>query len=182
MAFSLIFSELDMISTRVMDIKLREAAEGLGEDSTGKAFLHSPCPGRTLVGLWGWERGFRRRASGSPHGEWVQFSVFRHPQIPPRGWRAHPRLWTANWGPCSFASPSDTPGTTCVCVWVCACERETKREIKSFSSFLKVNISPGLVDRSRGREKLWNIPHPGTSRGFSETLGKVLDGLNIQKK
>ncbi|PNI18443.1 KIAA1211L isoform 2, partial [Pan troglodytes] len=27
-------SELDMISTRVMDIKLREAAEGLGEDST----------------------------------------------------------------------------------------------------------------------------------------------------
>ncbi|XP_010828161.1 PREDICTED: uncharacterized protein KIAA1211-like homolog [Bison bison bison] len=29
-------SELDMISTRVMDIKLREAAEGLGEDSTGK--------------------------------------------------------------------------------------------------------------------------------------------------
>ncbi|KAK2490864.1 hypothetical protein MC885_005289 [Smutsia gigantea] len=28
--------ELDMISTRVMDIKLREAAEGLGEDSTGK--------------------------------------------------------------------------------------------------------------------------------------------------
>uniref|UniRef100_A0A4W2EM87 DUF4592 domain-containing protein n=1 Tax=Bos indicus x Bos taurus TaxID=30522 RepID=A0A4W2EM87_BOBOX len=36
MAFSLIFSELDMISTRVMDIKLREAAEGLGEDSTGK--------------------------------------------------------------------------------------------------------------------------------------------------
>ncbi|XP_059137676.1 CRACD-like protein isoform X2 [Peromyscus eremicus] len=29
-------SELDMISTRVMDIKLREAAEGLGEDGTGK--------------------------------------------------------------------------------------------------------------------------------------------------
>ncbi|XP_077771175.1 CRACD-like protein isoform X2 [Canis aureus] len=29
-------SELNMISTRVMDIKLREAAEGLGEDSTGK--------------------------------------------------------------------------------------------------------------------------------------------------
>ncbi|XP_031511326.1 uncharacterized protein KIAA1211-like homolog [Papio anubis] len=29
-------SELDMISTRVMDIKLRETAEGLGEDSTGK--------------------------------------------------------------------------------------------------------------------------------------------------
>ncbi|XP_006244926.1 CRACD-like protein isoform X4 [Rattus norvegicus] len=29
-------SDLDMISTRVMDIKLREAAEGLGEDSTGK--------------------------------------------------------------------------------------------------------------------------------------------------
>nr|XP_031296978.1 LOW QUALITY PROTEIN: uncharacterized protein KIAA1211-like homolog [Camelus dromedarius] len=29
-------SELEMISTRVMDIKLREAAEGLGEDSTGK--------------------------------------------------------------------------------------------------------------------------------------------------
>lgn len=28
--------ELDMISTRVMDFKLREAAEGLGEDSTGK--------------------------------------------------------------------------------------------------------------------------------------------------
>uniref|UniRef100_A0A286X8J6 Uncharacterized protein n=3 Tax=Rodentia TaxID=9989 RepID=A0A286X8J6_CAVPO len=25
-----------MISTRVMDIKLREAAEGLGEDSAGK--------------------------------------------------------------------------------------------------------------------------------------------------
>ena len=58
MAFSLIFSELDMISTRVMDIKLREAAEGLGEDSTGKAFLRSSCPGRTLVGLWGWERSF----------------------------------------------------------------------------------------------------------------------------
>ncbi|XP_057599302.1 CRACD-like protein isoform X2 [Hippopotamus amphibius kiboko] len=30
------YSDLDMISTRVMDIKLREAAEGLGEDSTGK--------------------------------------------------------------------------------------------------------------------------------------------------
>ncbi|KAM4867436.1 CRACD-like protein isoform 2-T2 [Thomomys bottae] len=29
-------SELDMISTRVMDVKLREAAEGLGEDGTGK--------------------------------------------------------------------------------------------------------------------------------------------------
>nr|XP_015094223.1 uncharacterized protein KIAA1211-like homolog [Vicugna pacos] len=29
-------SELEMISTRVMDIKLREAAEGLGEDGTGK--------------------------------------------------------------------------------------------------------------------------------------------------
>ncbi|XP_054442221.1 CRACD-like protein [Pteronotus mesoamericanus] len=29
-------SELDMISTRVMDFKLREAAEGVGEDSTGK--------------------------------------------------------------------------------------------------------------------------------------------------
>ncbi|XP_037383817.1 CRACD-like protein isoform X2 [Talpa occidentalis] len=29
-------SDLAMISTRVMDIKLREAAEGLGEDSTGK--------------------------------------------------------------------------------------------------------------------------------------------------
>ncbi|XP_005400784.1 PREDICTED: uncharacterized protein KIAA1211-like homolog isoform X2 [Chinchilla lanigera] len=29
-------SELDMISTRVMDIKLREAAEDLGEDNTGK--------------------------------------------------------------------------------------------------------------------------------------------------
>ncbi|XP_024651251.2 CRACD-like protein isoform X1 [Macaca nemestrina] len=29
-------SELNMISTRVMDIKLRETAEGLGEDSTGK--------------------------------------------------------------------------------------------------------------------------------------------------
>ncbi|XP_033617606.1 uncharacterized protein KIAA1211-like homolog isoform X1 [Fukomys damarensis] len=29
-------SELDMISTRVMDIKLREAAESLGEDNTGK--------------------------------------------------------------------------------------------------------------------------------------------------
>ncbi|XP_012927610.1 uncharacterized protein KIAA1211-like homolog isoform X2 [Heterocephalus glaber] len=29
-------SELDVISTRVMDIKLREAAEGLGEDNTGK--------------------------------------------------------------------------------------------------------------------------------------------------
>lgn len=28
-----------MISTRVMDFKLREAAEGLGEDSTGKASL-----------------------------------------------------------------------------------------------------------------------------------------------
>ncbi|XP_066233684.1 CRACD-like protein isoform X1 [Saccopteryx leptura] len=28
--------ELDMISTKVMDLKLREAAEGLGEDSTGK--------------------------------------------------------------------------------------------------------------------------------------------------
>ncbi|EDL14527.1 mCG126966, partial [Mus musculus] len=26
----------DMISTRVMDIKLREAAEGLGEDGAGK--------------------------------------------------------------------------------------------------------------------------------------------------
>ena len=37
MAFSLIFSELDMISTRVMDIKLRDAAEGLGEDSLGSA-------------------------------------------------------------------------------------------------------------------------------------------------
>lgn len=27
-----------MISTRVMDIKLREAAEGLGEDGTGKVW------------------------------------------------------------------------------------------------------------------------------------------------
>ncbi|XP_036912697.1 CRACD-like protein isoform X2 [Sturnira hondurensis] len=32
----LILSDLDMISTRVMDFKLREAAEGLGEDSAGK--------------------------------------------------------------------------------------------------------------------------------------------------
>lgn len=41
-----------MISTRVMDIKLREAAEGLGEDSTGKA-LTSPALGRAHIGLWG---------------------------------------------------------------------------------------------------------------------------------
>ncbi|XP_076771156.1 CRACD-like protein isoform X3 [Arvicanthis niloticus] len=33
---SAFYHDLDMISTRVMDIKLREAAEGLGEDSTGK--------------------------------------------------------------------------------------------------------------------------------------------------
>ena len=39
-----------MISTRVMDIKLREAAEGLGEDSTGKA-LTSPVLGGALVAL-----------------------------------------------------------------------------------------------------------------------------------
>ncbi|KAM5316774.1 CRACD-like protein isoform 6-T9 [Glossophaga mutica] len=32
----LMLSDLDMISTRVMDFKLRETAEGLGEDSTGK--------------------------------------------------------------------------------------------------------------------------------------------------
>lgn len=55
-----------MISTRMMDFKLREAAEGLGEDSTGKA-LTSPArwvmgqgeglmePGRwrSLHGDWG---------------------------------------------------------------------------------------------------------------------------------
>lgn len=35
-----------MISTRVMDIKLREAAEGLGEDGAGET------PQRAL--LWGW--------------------------------------------------------------------------------------------------------------------------------
>lgn len=46
-----------MISTRVMDFKLREAAEGLGEDSTGKA-LTSPALGRVLlVGLYGAGRG-----------------------------------------------------------------------------------------------------------------------------
>lgn len=39
-----------MISTRVMDIKLREAAEGLGEDGTGKA-LTSPVLGGALVAL-----------------------------------------------------------------------------------------------------------------------------------
>lgn len=35
-----------MISTRVMDIKLRESAEGLGEDSTGESLAppaKSPC-------------------------------------------------------------------------------------------------------------------------------------------
>jgi hypothetical protein len=40
-----------MISTRVMDIKLREAAEGLGEDSTGET-LASPTLGRVFV-CWG---------------------------------------------------------------------------------------------------------------------------------
>jgi hypothetical protein len=40
------FSDPDMISTRVMDIKLREAAEGLGEDGAGET------PQRAL--LWGW--------------------------------------------------------------------------------------------------------------------------------
>lgn len=44
-----------MLSTRVMDFKLREAAEGLGEDSTGKAL--TSAPGRVPVGLWGRERG-----------------------------------------------------------------------------------------------------------------------------
>lgn len=37
-----------MISTRVMDIKLREAAEGLGEDSTGE----SPACPALGGGLW----------------------------------------------------------------------------------------------------------------------------------
>lgn len=38
-----------MISTRVMDMKLREAAEGLGEDGTGEA----PCLGKSFVWLDG---------------------------------------------------------------------------------------------------------------------------------
>lgn len=37
-----------MISTRVMDFKLREAAEGLGEDSTGKALV-PPALGRASL-------------------------------------------------------------------------------------------------------------------------------------
>ncbi|XP_060043454.1 CRACD-like protein isoform X2 [Erinaceus europaeus] len=36
MVLTVLISELTMISTRVMDVKLRETAEGLGEDSTGK--------------------------------------------------------------------------------------------------------------------------------------------------
>ena len=157
MAFSLIFSELDMISTRVMDIKLREAAEGLGEDSTGKAFLRSSCPGRTLVGLWGWERGFRSRASGSLRGEWVQFSVFRRPQTPHKGLEGPSKTVDGHLRAVLLGfSIRHTRDNVCVCVSVCVRERETKREIKSFSSFLKVNTSPGLVDRSRGRERQWN--------------------------
>lgn len=41
-----------MISTRVMDVKLRESAEGLGEDGTGEVPL-SPALGRGCVGLVG---------------------------------------------------------------------------------------------------------------------------------
>lgn len=52
-----------MISTRVMDFKLREAAEGLGEDSTGKGLAPLLWEGSSLgvaqgerlmgPGLWG---------------------------------------------------------------------------------------------------------------------------------
>lgn len=62
-----------MISTRVMDFKLREAAEGLGEDSTGKAFL--PLSGESphwVVGRGWWEPGHW----DSLLREWgVQFTV-----------------------------------------------------------------------------------------------------------
>lgn len=47
-----------MISTRVMDFKLREAAEGLGEDSTGKA---------SLLLLWG-ESSLGCEAGGGADG------------------------------------------------------------------------------------------------------------------
>ncbi|XP_031223104.1 uncharacterized protein KIAA1211-like homolog isoform X3 [Mastomys coucha] len=60
-------SDLDMISTRVMDIKLREAAEGLGEDSAGK----KKSKFKTFKKLFGKKK---RKESPSPTGNstWKQ--------------------------------------------------------------------------------------------------------------
>ncbi|XP_029394060.1 uncharacterized protein KIAA1211-like homolog isoform X2 [Mus pahari] len=59
--------DLDMISTRVMDIKLREAAEGLGEDGAGK----KKSKFKTFKKLFGKKK---RKESPSPSGNsaWKQ--------------------------------------------------------------------------------------------------------------
>lgn len=63
-----------MISTRVMDIKLREAAEGLGEDGTGKALAFPALGGGAQRGAAGarplvlsaWRTGSVHSASRLP--------------------------------------------------------------------------------------------------------------------
>lgn len=69
-----------MISTRVMDFKLREAAEGLGEDSTGKASLPLLW-GESSLGCGQGEGLTEPGHWGSLHGEWGFSS--QHAQTPP---------------------------------------------------------------------------------------------------
>lgn len=79
-----------MISTRVMDIKLREAAEGLGEDSTGKALTPRLWKSLRWVAEHGeglMEPGLCVESGSSVH------SVFRHPKFSHTDWRAHPDYW-----------------------------------------------------------------------------------------
>lgn len=71
-----------MISTRGMDFKLREAADGLGEDSTGKALPLLWGESSLDCGAGGRADGTRpsgfpaRRMGGSTH------KMFRHPLGP----------------------------------------------------------------------------------------------------
>lgn len=91
-------------------------------------------------------------------------SVFRHMWL-----ESTSRLLAATRGQCSLASLSDTAAGVGVDY--------------SFSSFLEVNMSQSLVD-SKAKEVRCNgiIYHPGTSKSFIGTSGRVLDGLIIQKK
>ena len=134
-----------MISTRVMDIKLREAAEGLGEDSTGKA-LTSPEKNPCLVVGQG-EGLMEPSFWGSVCGEWgFSSQCVQTPHTLHYDWRAHP----------DYLRPLRA---------VLLCFSVTHREVlKSYSSFLEANPSPCLADlkarRNNSMESLIIQEHP----------------------
>lgn len=149
-----------MISTRVMDIKLRETAEGLGEDSTGKALLpllwggHLLCCGAGRGADRGRPLGLCMKSGGSVP------SVLRYPQA----------LHTVTGGTCTLFKAARGTFPLLLC--------QAQGPFSSFSSFLEVTMSPCLVDMNAKEEVLNGfIHHLRISKGVRRRLSRVPGSL-----